>query len=168
MPLPATVEPDALLPADVDALVRWMTERNRGRAADAQVGFYGLDLYNMAGATRAVIDYLDRVDPEAARVARDRYGCLTPWRDDPARYGRKAWTQGYAECEEKVVANDIFRERVTLRARNRQRMQGPRRRHLGRHRVEQRAHGAARARGLARRCHRNASTAAGRSCRGAG
>ncbi|PAX07321.1 erythromycin esterase family protein [Sphingomonas lenta] len=89
---------------DVNALVRWMTEWNRDRAADAQVGFYGLDLYNMGGATRAVIDYLDRTDPEAAAVARDRYGCLTPWRDDPAHYGRKAWTQGYAECEEKVVA----------------------------------------------------------------
>lgn len=88
---------------DVDALVGWMAEHNRGSAPEDQAGFYGLDLYNMAGATRAVIDYLDRVDPEAAAVARDRYGCLTPWRDDPARYGRKAWTQGYAECEEKVV-----------------------------------------------------------------
>jgi erythromycin esterase-like protein len=50
-----------------------------------------------------VIDYLDRVDPDAAQVARDRYGCLTPWRDDPARYGRRAMTTGYAECEDKVV-----------------------------------------------------------------
>jgi erythromycin esterase-like protein len=89
--------------AEVDALVRWMTEHNRDRPRAEQAGFYGLDLYNLAGATRAVIDYLDGVDPEAAQVARDRYGCLTPFRDDPERYGRKAWTQGYADCEEKVV-----------------------------------------------------------------
>lgn len=86
---------------EVDALVRWLTQWNAGR--EVQAGFYGLDLYNMAGATRAVIDYLDRVDPDAAQVARDRYGCLTPWRDDPARYGRRAMTTGYAECEEAVV-----------------------------------------------------------------
>ena len=88
---------------EIDALVGWLAEHNRDRAREDQAGFYGLDLYNMAGATRAVIDYLDRVDPEAAQVARDRYGCLTPWRDDPARYGRRAMTQGYAECEEAVV-----------------------------------------------------------------
>ena len=33
----------------------------------------------MSASIRAVIDYLDKVDPEAARVARERYGCLTPW-----------------------------------------------------------------------------------------
>ena len=88
---------------EVHALVRWMTEWNHDKADGAQAGFYGLDLYNMAGATHAVIDYLDRVDPDAAQVARDRYGCLTPWRDDPARYGRRAMTTGYAECEDKVV-----------------------------------------------------------------
>ncbi|HEU0045292.1 erythromycin esterase family protein [Sphingomonas sp.] len=88
---------------EVDALVRWMTGWNRDKGPQAQAGFYGLDLYNMADSTRAVIDYLDRVDPEAAQVARNRYGCLTPWRDDPARYGRRAMTTGFAECEDKVV-----------------------------------------------------------------
>ena len=34
---------------------------------DGEAGFYGLDLYNLDGSIRAVIDYLDKVDPEAAR-----------------------------------------------------------------------------------------------------
>lgn len=95
---------------DVDAFVAWMRAYNRDRAAGDQARFYGLDLYNMGGATRAVIDYLDRVDPEAAAIARERYGCLTPWRDDPARYGRRALTRGYAECEQAVTAMliDLF------------------------------------------------------------
>ena len=31
----------------------------------------------------SVLNYLDEVDPESARVARERYGCLTPWQSDP-------------------------------------------------------------------------------------
>jgi protein-L-isoaspartate(D-aspartate) O-methyltransferase len=69
-----------------------------------RVGFYGLDIYNMSGSIEAVLAYLDREDPEAARVARERYGCLTPWQSDPATYGRFALSQGYAECEQAVVA----------------------------------------------------------------
>ena len=34
------------------------------------------------------LEYLDKVDPDEAAMARWRYGCLTPWQDDPARYGR--------------------------------------------------------------------------------
>jgi protein-L-isoaspartate(D-aspartate) O-methyltransferase len=69
-----------------------------------RVGFYGLDIYNMSGSIEAVLAYLDREDPEAAKVARERYGCLTPWQSDPATYGRFALSRGFAECEEAVVA----------------------------------------------------------------
>jgi erythromycin esterase-like protein len=57
---------------------------------------------------RAVIDYLDDVDPDAARLARERYGCLQPWSKDPALYGRLAISEGYARCEDQVV--DMLRE----------------------------------------------------------
>jgi erythromycin esterase-like protein len=58
----------------------------------------------MNAAIRAVIDYLDQVDPAAARVARERYGCLTPWQKDPTTYGRAVLSSGYAKCESAVVA----------------------------------------------------------------
>ena len=63
---------------------------------------------------RAVIDYLDDVDPDAARVARSRYGCLTPWSSNPAAYGRLAITEGYARCETQVV--QMLRELLQKRA----------------------------------------------------
>jgi erythromycin esterase-like protein len=69
-----------------------------------RVAFYGLDIYNMSGSIEAVLAYLDRENPDAARIARERYGCLTPWQSDPATYGRFALSQGYAECEQAVVA----------------------------------------------------------------
>ena len=76
---------------------------NRGRDPERMAGFYGLDIYNMSGSIEAVLAYLDEADPEAAAVARERYGCLTPWQAEPATYGRAALSKGYAECEEAVV-----------------------------------------------------------------
>ena len=77
---------------------------NRGRAAEDMAGFYGLDIYNMSGSIEAVLSYLDEHDPEAAAIARERYGCLTPWQAEPATYGRAALSRGYAECEQQVAA----------------------------------------------------------------
>lgn len=100
---------------DVHALIEWMRSHNEGIAAtNERAGFYGLDIYNMSGSIGAVLDYLDRVDPEAARVARERYGCLTPWQSDPATYGRAALSRGYAECEAAVIdqCRDLLEKRL--------------------------------------------------------
>jgi protein-L-isoaspartate(D-aspartate) O-methyltransferase len=98
---------------EVDSFIRWLKGHNEGREPDAMAGFYGLDLYNLGGSIRAVIDYLDDVDPEAAKVARSRYGCLTPWTGNPAAYGRLAITEGFARCEAPVVQmlRELFRKR---------------------------------------------------------
>lgn len=103
---------------DVDAFIRWLRRHNQGRPSDGMAGFYGLDLYNLSGSMRAVIDYLDDVDPDAARLARERYGCLQPWSRDPALYGRLAITEGYARCEEEVVAmlRELHRKRLDYTA----------------------------------------------------
>ncbi|HKK29159.1 MAG TPA: protein-L-isoaspartate(D-aspartate) O-methyltransferase [Alphaproteobacteria bacterium] len=85
---------------------------------DRRAGFYGLDIYNMSESIAAVLEYLDDVDPEAAEVARERYGCLTPWQSEPATYGRAVLTQGYRECEAAVVAQlrDILQHRLEYEA----------------------------------------------------
>ncbi|WP_105436809.1 protein-L-isoaspartate(D-aspartate) O-methyltransferase [Neorhizobium sp. T25_13] len=89
---------------DVRALTEWMRKHNAGLdAMEERAGFYGLDIYNMSASIGAVLDYLDRVDPQAAAVARERYGCLTPWQQNPATYGRAALSRGYAECEQAVI-----------------------------------------------------------------
>lgn len=79
-----------------------------------KVAFYGLDLYSVFTSIRAVLDYLDRVDPEAARIARLRYGCLTPWEGDPALYGRLAVGGRYRVCENEAVATltDLLKQRL--------------------------------------------------------
>ena len=90
--------------------IGWLHEHNADRAQAAQTGFYGLDLYNLTASIDAVLSYLDKVDPEAAGVARERYACLAPFGSDPASYGRMAISEGYARCEAAVIdqLRDLF------------------------------------------------------------
>jgi protein-L-isoaspartate(D-aspartate) O-methyltransferase len=86
---------------EVWTFIRWLRDHNRSVSSPA--GFYGLDIYNMRASISAVLAYLDAVDTEAAEIARQRYGCLTPWQDEPSRYGRAVLTAGYRTCETAVV-----------------------------------------------------------------
>jgi erythromycin esterase-like protein len=88
---------------EVHDFVDWLRIENEHRAPDARVEFRGLDVYSLSGSIAAVLAYLDRVDPAAASEARRRYGCLSPWQDEPARYGRRAM-MGADTCEDAVVA----------------------------------------------------------------
>ncbi|PDT16039.1 protein-L-isoaspartate O-methyltransferase [Rhizobium sp. J15] len=83
----------------------WMKEQNQRRAALRKdpIRFYGLDLYNMSGSIRSVLDYLESVSPETAAIARERYGCLSPWQSNPATYGRAVLTDAYRSCEDAVL-----------------------------------------------------------------
>jgi protein-L-isoaspartate(D-aspartate) O-methyltransferase len=89
--------------SDMEAFIEGLRAWNLDRASEGRAGFYGLDLYNLSASMRAVLDYLDKVDPQAAGVARQRYGCLTPWAKEPQTYGRMAVTSGFALCEAGVV-----------------------------------------------------------------
>jgi protein-L-isoaspartate(D-aspartate) O-methyltransferase len=88
---------------DVATFIEWLRLHNEARTPDRRAGFYGLDLYNMSGSITAVLEYLDRIDPTAAAIARERYGCLTPWQKDPSTYGRAVLTASYRDCERQVV-----------------------------------------------------------------
>jgi protein-L-isoaspartate(D-aspartate) O-methyltransferase len=105
---------------DVAALVDWMRRHNEQKPPAERAGFFGLDIYNMRGSIAAVLAYLDSVDPEAATVARERYGCLTPWQREPSTYGRAVLTEGYRRCEAEVVrqCQDILRKQLAYGADN--------------------------------------------------
>ena len=77
---------------DVVQLVGWLRAHNLGlRDGARRVGFYGIDLYSMFGSIQAVIQYLEGVDPQAARRARQRYGCFhRVGGEDPQAYGYAA------------------------------------------------------------------------------
>jgi protein-L-isoaspartate(D-aspartate) O-methyltransferase len=89
--------------AEVRDFVDWLREYNGTVEPNHRVAFHGLDLYSLYDSIRSVLAYLDEVDPESAKVARERYGCLTPWQRDPATYGHAALTGSYPTCEADVV-----------------------------------------------------------------
>jgi erythromycin esterase-like protein len=82
----------------------WLKGHNAGVHEAQQVSFHGLDVYSLSESVHAVLTYLDQQDAEAAERARLRYGCLTPWQEDPAAYGR-AVVHGHRDsCEDGAVA----------------------------------------------------------------
>jgi erythromycin esterase-like protein len=56
--------------------IEWLREYNQRRVPAQQVGFYGLDLYSLYESIAAVLNYLQKVAPNAAEKAREAYGCL--------------------------------------------------------------------------------------------
>ena len=88
---------------EVRDFVSWLRKHNGTVERSKRVAFHGLDLYSLYDSIRSVLNYLDEVDPESAKVARERYGCLTPWQRDPATYGHAALTGSYPICEPDVV-----------------------------------------------------------------
>jgi erythromycin esterase-like protein len=99
---------------EVDGFIRWMREHNQQHPYEQMCGFYGLDLYNLSGSMRAVIDFLEEQDPGLARLAHRRYGCLEPWAEEPQLYGRNALLEGYARCEVGVLQmlKDLLQKQI--------------------------------------------------------
>jgi protein-L-isoaspartate(D-aspartate) O-methyltransferase len=99
---------------EVRDFIDWLRGHNAATRQQARVAFHGLDLYSLYVSIRAVLNYLDQVDPKAAKVARQRYGCLTPWQGDPATYGHAALTGSYGTCEPQVARalKELLEKRV--------------------------------------------------------
>ncbi len=99
---------------DVLSFVEWLRTHNEERDADAQVGFYGLDLYSLYTSVHEVLAYLEDRDPDLADAARARYACLAPFEADPALYGRAVVTDQYRGCEDEAVAmlQDLLEQRM--------------------------------------------------------
>jgi len=89
---------------DVVEFIAWLREYNdalpEGRR---KVGFSGLDLYSLHASARAVLDFLDKVDPDAAKRARYRYSCFEHFGEDAQAYGYAASFGLSKSCEEEAV-----------------------------------------------------------------
>jgi erythromycin esterase-like protein len=91
--------------ADFRDFVNWLRTYNDSRRAEAaEVGVYGMDLYSVSDSADAVVSYLKRVDAEAGRRARKRYGCLSGYRDRPEQYGYDVATGMHRSCEKETTA----------------------------------------------------------------
>ena len=88
---------------EVVRFIAWLRERNLLRPEAERVGFYGLDLYSLHRSIEAVLQYLGKVDPAGASLAKERYSCFEMF-GDPQSYGY-ASTRGFArDCEDEVTS----------------------------------------------------------------
>jgi erythromycin esterase-like protein len=83
--------------------VKWLRAHNESNPG-ARAGFYGLDLYSLFTSIERVLEYLDKVDPAAARRARSRYACFDHFGEDSQAYGYAASFDLESSCEDHVVA----------------------------------------------------------------
>ena len=91
--------------ADVLDFVGWLRNHNDSiRPGQPKIGFYGLDLYSLYTSMEAVVAYLDKVDPEAAMRARQRYACFDIYGEDAQAYGFATGLHLGHSCENEVVA----------------------------------------------------------------
>ncbi|WP_435066645.1 erythromycin esterase family protein [Haloplanus sp. C73] len=92
---------------EIESFVDWLRAANDERPVGDRVGFYGLDVYGLHESMRAVVDYLERVDPEAAERAREAYRCFEPYGEDAQEYAR-ALKMVPESCREDVI--EVLRE----------------------------------------------------------
>lgn len=94
--------------ADVLNFIGWLRDHNDAvKDPHQRVGFYGLDLYSLYASIASVVAYLDKVDPDAAREARARYECFSPFGQDCQAYGYAAGLGLSKNCEDEVVSQLI-------------------------------------------------------------
>ena len=93
---------------DVVNFIAWLRSHNDNLNENAsKVGFYGIDLYSLHTSIAAVLDYLERNDPEGAKRARERYSCFEDFGEDTQTYGYSAGL-GYSESCEGEVVNQLL------------------------------------------------------------
>ncbi len=83
--------------------VEWLRAHNDELNANEKIGFYGIDLYSLHASMEAVLDYLKKVDPEAAKTARSRYECFDHFGEDAQSYGYAASYDQRFSCEDEAV-----------------------------------------------------------------
>jgi protein-L-isoaspartate(D-aspartate) O-methyltransferase len=88
---------------EVKTFVDWLRHHNAERGASKRVAMYGLDLYSLFTSIKVILGYLDEMDPDGAKLARLRYGCLSQWEDDPETYGHAAMRPHFQTCEDAVA-----------------------------------------------------------------
>jgi erythromycin esterase-like protein/predicted phosphoribosyltransferase len=106
--------------ADVLDFVGWLRTHNEAQPPDRRTGFYGLDLYSLRASMQAVLSYLDKVDPDAARRARGRYGCFDQFGEEMQQYGYAASFGIHPSCEREVITQllELHRQRSEYASRD--------------------------------------------------
>ena len=84
---------------EVASFVGWLNEYNQNRSAKDKIGFYGLDLFNIAEAAYEIMLYLKSTDSAALQAVKSFQQCFKPYANDEQQYS-KVLSRGIANCKE--------------------------------------------------------------------
>ena len=84
---------------EVAALVTWLKDFN-SRAGPRKVGFYGLDVYSLWESMEVLVDYLNKMDPPAARIAEKAMHCFSGARRSEQQYAMQSLSNS---CKSEVA-----------------------------------------------------------------
>lgn len=91
--------------SDVLDFIGWLRAHNDElKEKETKTGFYGLDLYSLHASIDAVLTYLQKIDPEGASRAQERYSCFDHFGKDSQRYGYATGLGISESCEAEVVS----------------------------------------------------------------
>lgn len=96
---------------EVAGLAEWMREFNKNLRPDKKVGFYGLDVYSLWDSMKAMMNYLETEDPQAAKSVKKAIHCFEPFNENEQQYAR--YTLNDAGCRDEVLS--LLRE-IRLKA----------------------------------------------------
>jgi erythromycin esterase len=90
---------------EIVELVDWLRRYNDQRRVpdDRKVGLYGLDVYSLWDSMRAVVEYLEHIDPQLAAGARRAYRCFEPYGEDEQEYARATYLVP-TSCEDEAIS----------------------------------------------------------------
>lgn len=88
---------------DILEFIEWLRNHNSKKPALEKVGFYGLDLYSLHASIHAVIEYLEKVDPQEANAAKQRYACFDKFGYDMQKYGYIVSNNLSLDCRREII-----------------------------------------------------------------
>ena len=91
---------------EVAALADWLRQHNAIKSNEQKAGFYGLDVYSLWDSMYAMMDYLEKEDPQTAQSVQKAIQCFEPFRENEQAYARYSLTDH--SCRDKVL--DMLRQ----------------------------------------------------------
>lgn len=85
------------------ALADWMYKHNKEIAPHKRAGFYGLDVYSLWESMESIMQYLEKTDPAALKVAHEAFRCFEPYRKEEGHSYARASRLVPELCEREVV-----------------------------------------------------------------
>jgi erythromycin esterase-like protein len=87
---------------EIVALTEWLRKHNQGLSYGKKIGFYGLDVYSLWESLDAMMNYLKKEDPQAARVVERAIQCFAPYGEEGQEYAMA--TKYFSEsCRDELI-----------------------------------------------------------------